>query len=239
MHRIPFTALLASATLVAPMLASADTATFYFDQNTVYRSTANIPIGFYAGGSPTFLENFEDGSLDGQLSGSGGSIIGPGQFGGSRDGVDADDGVIDNVCGPQASKCHDWFTGTGTTGVTFTFTGSQLPTAFGLVWTDGGFNTTVTFTAFDADGHSLGSIVRSGFADGSNAGTTIDDRFFGVTFSGGIKSIKIQHTLGGLEVDHVQYGNMVSAVPEPGTAALWLAGLAVFGRLAHRRGRPR
>jgi uncharacterized repeat protein (TIGR01451 family) len=43
-------------------------------------------------------------------------------------------------------------------------------------------------------------------ADGSNAGTTGEDRFFGVTNVGGISAIKISNSSGGIEVDHLQYG---------------------------------
>lgn len=43
-------------------------------------------------------------------------------------------------------------------------------------------------------------------ADGSFAGTTAEDRFFGVTHAGGIESIKISNTSGGIEVDHLQFG---------------------------------
>lgn len=231
MSRIAYPALLAVA--LAGGAAQADTATFFFEQNTPYLSSANIPLGFYDGGTWSFLEDFEDGNLGGSLSIGAGSIIGPGSFDGFRDGVDADDGALDNACGPQVSKCRDWFFSSGATGLTITFTGGTLPTAFGVVWTDGGGS--VTFSAKDGGGNDLGSIVKSGFADASTAGTTGEDRFFGVTFAGGIKSIFIKNSGGGIEVDHVQYGNMASAVPEPGPSAMLLAGLALIGGLASRR----
>lgn len=231
MSRIAYPALLAAA--LAAGTAQADTASFFFEPGTSYRSTANIPVGFYDGGTWSFLEDFEDGNLGSSLSISAGSIIGPGSFNGNRDGVDADDGVLDNACGPQASKCHDWFSSNGGAGLTITFTGSTLPTAFGVVWTDG--SGTVTFSAKDGFGNDLGSIVKSGFADANTNGTTGEDRFFGATHAGGIKSIFIRNSGGGIEVDHVQYGDMVSAVPEPGHAAMLVAGLAVIGGLASRR----
>lgn len=235
MRRILRTAAAAAATL-ALGYAQADTATFYFSQDIPYLSTADIPLGFYEGGAWSYLENFETGSLGGSLSMSAGSVIGPGQFDGLRDSVDADDNAADGACGPQSSKCHDWFYGSGPTGITITFTGAVLPTAFGLVWTDGG--DTVTFSAKDGNDTSLGAIVHSGFADASSGGTTGEDRFFGATFAGGIKSIFIKNSSGGIEIDHVQYGTMASAVPEPGTSALWLAGLAVLGGVAIRRPGP-
>lgn len=233
MSRIAFPALLAAA--LSAGAAQADTANFYFHDSS-YRSTADIPTGFYAGGAWTFLEDFEDGSLGGSLTISAGSVIGPGSFNGSRDSVDADDGTLDSACGPQTSKCHDWFYGGGGTGLTITFIGASLPTAFGVVWTDGAG--TVTFSAKDGAGNSLGSIAKSGFADSSSGGTTGEDRFFGATYAGGIKSIFIKNSSGGIEIDHVQYGNMVVAsVPEPESWALLVAGLAVIGRLAARRDR--
>ncbi len=201
-------------------------ATFFF-ANTPYLSAADIPAGFYAGGAPVLLEDLQDGSLDSSLAGSAGSIIGPGQFDGLRDSVDADDGVID---GSGGATGRSWFSGAGPNGVTFTFTGAALPTAFAIVWTDGGGN--VTFSAMDGLGNSLGSITQGGFADASSSGTTGEDRFFGVTFDGGIGSIFIKNSSGGIEVDHIQYGNMVSAVPVP--AAGWLM-LSAAGLLLRRR----
>ncbi|HRI17189.1 MAG TPA: PEP-CTERM sorting domain-containing protein [Burkholderiaceae bacterium] len=231
MSRLAHPILLGAA--LAASTAQADTASFFFEQDTAYRSTANIPVGFYDGGTWSFLEDFEDGSLGGSLTISTGSIIGPGSFNGFRDGVDADDGVLDSACGPQASTCRDWFSSAGSTGLTITFTGATLPTAFGVVWTDG--SGTITFSAKDVNGNDLGSIAKSGFADGSSSGTTGEDRFFGATYAGGIKSIFIKNSGGGIEIDHVQYGDMVSAVPEPGPSAMLLAGLAVIGGLATRR----
>ena len=58
-----------------------------------------------------------------------------------------------------------------------------------------------------------------------------EDRFFGVQFAGGIRSITISNSAGGIEVDHIQYGAM-APVPEPGSWALMAAGL---GLLARRR----
>ena len=203
-------------------------ATFFFD-NTPYRSEADIPAGFYDGGGPTLLENFEDGSLDASLSASAGSVIGTvsGSFVGLQDSVDGDDGVVDG----KISRGNDWFSGGGSVGVTFTFNGAVLPTAFGIVWTDGG--DAVTFSAKAGDGRLLGSITRSGFADISVSGTVFEDRFFGVTSVEGIKSIFISTSSGGIEVDHVQYGAMATPVPLPAAGWLMLTGLA--GLIVRRR----
>ena len=196
-----------------------------FWEPTPYLSSADIPMGFYAGNLPGFLDTLEDGTLDGQLSTSSGAVIGPGQFDGARDSVDADDGSIDG----SGIAGRSFFQNPGFVGVTITFNGSQLPTSFGLVWTDGFGD--VTFSAVGGNGVSLGAITRSGFADGTVLGTTVDDRFFGVQSDGGIRSISISHTAGGLEIDHIQYGSM-PAVPEPASAWLMLAGI---GLLALRR----
>jgi hypothetical protein len=55
-----------------------------------------------------------------------------------------------------------------------------LPTSAGLVWTDGGCGTSVTFGAFGLDDQALGSIGPFTVGDNSNGGDTDEDRFFGV-----------------------------------------------------------
>ena len=193
-------------------VAQAATGTAVFWGPTPYLSSNDIPAGFYLGGSPTLLDNLEDGSLDASISASNGSVYGPT---GIADSVDADDGSIDGF----GTAGRSWFSGT----VTFTYAGSgPLPTAFGLVWTDG--SGTITFSATDALGQSLGSQSFTGIPDGTFGGTTGDDHFFGVQFAGGIQSITIG-TGGGIEVDHIQYGQMVSSVPEPASAVLLASGL--------------
>lgn len=185
---------------------------------TAYLSASDIPAGFYLGGSPTLLDNLEDNSLDSSLSASAGSIIDASSWGTLVDSVDADDGVIDGL----GNRGHSWFSGD----VTFTYVGSgPLPTAFGLVWTDG--SGAITFTATDGSGQSLPTQSYFGIPDNTFEGTTVDDRFFGVQFAGGIKSITIRMGGGGIEVDHIQYGQMVSSVPEPSTTLM--LGLGLFG----------
>ncbi len=223
----------ALAAVSAHTWAATSTPSAVFFGPSAYLSAADIPVGFYGSGAPTLLDNLEDGSLDNSLLGSGGGSVLSAGFGGSRDSVDADDELINGTCGPQtAGRCVSWFNGNGAAGATFTFVGSgPLPTAFGLVWTDGGGGGTTTFSAQGGDGQSLGSFTATGFADGSFSATTGEDRFFGLQFAGGIRAITISNNAGGIEVDHIQYGQ-IAAVPEPATWALWLGGA---GLLAWRR----
>lgn len=232
--RIAVAALITAGCGVGAQPANA-AATFFYN-NTPYLSAADIPAGFYFSGSPTLLDNLEDGSLEASLSASTGGIVGPGAFDGLRDSVDGDDGAIDGTTAPQSSAGRSWFSIDGATGVTFTFTGAVLPTAFGLVWTDGGFQ--VTFSALDGDGNSLGSLTESGFADANSSAGTAEDRFFGVTFEGGIKSIFISNLGGGIEVDHLQYGTMAppTTVPVPAAGWLMLTGAAALAARRRRAG---
>lgn len=222
----PFVVACLLATNVTVVHASAT-----FVGPTPYLSSADVPAGFYQGGAPTLLDNLEDGSLDASILASGGSVIGPGVFNGLRDSVDADDGSIDG----SGVAGRSWFSNGP---VTFTYVGNgPLPTAFGLVWTDGAG--TITFSAQGADGQSLGSQSFSGFADGGFGGGTAEDRFFGVQFAGGVKSIRISNTNGALELDHIQYGQLAAAVPEPETYAMCLAGLGLVGMMRFKAARKR
>jgi hypothetical protein len=158
------------------------------------------------------LETFEDHAFNvpGASASAGGvtSVV----FGPSiHDSVDCDDGVIDG-----SGLLGDSFF-SGSPDITFTFSEAVLgglPTHAGIVWTDGGGGAVVTFEARDRDGALLGTASGS-HADGSNNGTTAEDRFYGVIHADGILSIRIRHTSGGLEVDHLQYGGGESAPPCP------------------------
>jgi hypothetical protein len=218
---------MAALALGAGTLPQAASAATFFFTGTPYRSAADIPSGFYATGTPSLLENFESGTLHSSLQASRGSVIGFANFGSQVDSVDGDDGLVNGTI----STGRSWFADPGSTGVRFTFLGTVLPTAFGLVWTDGGG--AVTFSAVAADGSSLGSITRSGFPDNSFFGTVFEDRFFGVTSPGGIRSIFVSNSSGGIEIDHVQYGDALLAVPVPAAGWLMLTGIA--GLLAFRR----
>ena len=71
-----------------------------------------------------------------------------------HDSVDADDGATDG----SGLNGDDYFTGNGAAGVTFSFSAAVLgclPTSAGIVWTDGGLGTPVTFSAFGPVGELL------------------------------------------------------------------------------------
>ena len=168
------------------------------------------------------LENFEDGLLNvpGVVA-STGSPIGPG---GLTDSVDGDDGAVDG----SGTNGHSFFSIGGSAGISFTFSAAALgalPTHAGIVWTDG--VGTITFEAFDQNNVSLGTTTGN-HADGSVSGTTAEDRFYGWVNSGGISKISIKNSGGGIEVDHLQDG--ASAVPEPATMLVGLAGLVALAR---------
>src|SRR5262249_29890752 len=131
------------------------------------------------------------------------------------DSVDADDGHIDG----SGTLGSSWFVDNGAAGVTFTF--SAPVTAAGLVWTDG--SGTTTFQAFGPGMVSLGTIGPVSIADGRNAGEPAEDRFFGVKSSTGIVAIKVSNSVGGMEVDHVQFGVAgapIPALPRAGSVVL-------------------
>jgi hypothetical protein len=156
-----------------------------------YLSAADTPPGFASG--EMAIEDCEDGVLDPRLSTTA-TIIAPGSI---TDSVDADDGVIDG----SGQGGHSLF-GFPPFEVQFL---PPLPVSAGLVWTDGGTPTEVTFEAFGADGESLGSIGPFPIGDNNNGGGTDEDRFFGVHDEGGILRLRITHTSGGIEIDHIHF----------------------------------
>jgi len=182
------------ASLVAPVATMA--APTFLGPVNPYLSAADIPVGFYGSGSPTGLEDFEDGSLDFGITASAGFFRGPGT---ATDSVDGDDGSIDGS-GLDGSQ---WLSGDAATGVTFTF--PSAVTAAGIAWTDGALGATVTFEAFGPGMVSLGTqtgvTATSGFT-----GQTIEDSFYGVQDPDGIIAIKLSAASGGIEMDHVQFG---------------------------------
>ncbi|MFO0856981.1 MAG: hypothetical protein U0640_06450 [Phycisphaerales bacterium] len=169
-------------------------------------SDSPFSVGSY---SYSYLETFEDHlfNVPGISANRGGvtSVV----FGPSiHDSVDCDDGAIDGS-GLQGDSFFSGFAD-----ITFTFNAiilGSLPTRAGLVWTDGGLGSLVTFDAFDANGTLLGTISAT-HGDSANNGTTAEDRFHGVIYSQGIGSIRIRNNSGGIEIDHIQYaGNVLDS----------------------------
>ncbi len=211
-------------------------ATIFFYDDTPYYSTGDIPSGFYAGGSPTFLEDFEDGTLGGQII----EVFGSLQTSPWIDSVDFDDGSLNG----SGSDGKSWVVSDS---ATFTFRGTTLPTAFALVLTDanpdygntGRTTSDMRFEAFGLGEVSLGTFDVLGFGDNEFEGKTLEDRFFGVTDPNGILGIKMTNISGTtFEVDHVQYGQEGSSVvPEPSALAIFtgLFGMGLIGYWRRRR----
>jgi len=193
------------ATLLALLLLPGAATAQVFHGPTPYVKAADSP--FITSGNFQ-LETFEDGMLNTVGVTSVGGASNPPSF--ITDSVDADDGAIDGF-GLQG---HTYF-GVGASGIRFDFSAAALaglPTQAGVVWTDGSTINTVTFEAFGPGGASLGTIVAPGIGDNDFFGGTGEDRFFGVTFAGGVSAIHIKCTPAagasgsGIEVDHLQYG---------------------------------
>ena len=121
----------------------------------------------------------------------------------NTDSVDADDGQIDG----SGLGGHSIWTPSIAGGLTFTFDPAilgSLPANAGIVWTDGNPIAEVTIEVFDAGGASLGSVSAS-FGDGTNQGTTDEDRFIGVSYPDGISALLITTSIGAVELDHLQF----------------------------------
>jgi len=194
-----------------------------------YLDGSDSPFDLFDPGNEFFLEDFEDGLLNTPgLIAFGGEIRMPSPF---TDSVDTDDGVLDGF----GTAGHNYWAFFGENGPVARFEFNEdilgaLPTAAGLVWTDGNFFATTVFEAFGAKGESLG-ISEFTFGDDSHTGGTGEDRFMGLIFSGGISAIEIRADLGRIEIDHIQYGDLI-----PAPAAFGLLGLAgLFSRRSRRR----
>lgn len=204
---------------------------------TPYLSAADSPFNAIGFGY-FYRETFEDHLLNtpGVSANAGGVtsvVFGPAV----HDSVDADDGVIDG----SGLLGDSYFLADGSSGVKFSFNAGvlgALPTHAGIVWTDGAG--AITFKVFGANGLESYSATYNGIPDGSFAGGTAEDRFFGAFDASGISAIFISNSAGGMEVDHLQYGAAsaappVAAIPEPQTYALMLAGLLVCAWRIKRR----
>ena len=189
---------------------------------TPYLSEADSPWALVAQEWNYFhLDDFETGLISTPgVSYSTGRIDTPGPF---TDSVDFDDGLIDGY--GQAGHSY-FFTGVNDLWMTFDAEAlGSLPTRAGLVWTDGGLDSTVTFEAYGPEQELLG-LFEMLVGDNTLGGTTDEDRFFGVEFDGGISAIRLITNVQGVELDHVQYGS----VPGPAGMAVLLGGLGLLGR---------
>lgn len=173
---------------------------------TPYVKKADSPFDLSNVGVNFFFDDFESDTRVTGAAASSGSRIGP-QQSSVVDSVDEDDGTIDG----SGLAGHSWFSSPGSAGIRFTFDAGALgglPTAAGIVWTDG--IGTVSFEAVAADGVTVicqsGPLSDASFPDGSITGQTAEDRFFGLYEPGGISSIFVSNTDGGIEVDHLQFG---------------------------------
>ena len=192
---------------------------------TAYTSSADSPFAPFSGFTYWYLEDFEDGLFNVPgvtATGSGLCIVNP---------CFANTGLVDSVENGQAGHNH-WASGS----ITYAFDASilgALPNAVGIVWTDGINN--ITFQAYDETNALIGTLVGS-HADDNFFGGTAEDRFYGVTTSGGISRIVISDP-SGIEVDHLQYGlrGALVPVPEPATLALLGIGLAGLGLSRRKR----
>lgn len=222
------TLLAATATVALFVTGAARAATPTFYGPSAYVSQADAP--FHASDFTNFyLENVEDDAINTLglgVTGPGLCIAGFDCFVGT--------GLTDSIGnGGNGLLGRSIWTG-GSTTITFDANAlGQLPTFAGLVWTDG--LDPINFEAFDENGVSLGGVFNQHHADGSFAGTLADDRFYGVTYAGGISRLVITDSPG-QEIDDVQYGfNATHGVPEPGAWALMLTGLLGVGGLLRRR----
>lgn len=149
--------------------------------------------------------------------------------------------LVDSVEGPGPAG-YSLFTGDGNGGITFTFNAGvlgSLPTAVGIVWTDGDLPSRF-FQAYDQNNVLIGSITDSSGLFFSTGGddNPANYRFFGATNAGGISSIHISNSNGGIEVDDLQYGvgPKATTAPEPGSLLLLGSGLmGIAGTLRRKK----
>ena len=131
------------------------------------------------------------------------------------DSVDEDDGTI-NGSGAFTTTYSNGNVSSGPKSITFDFDAVALggfPTHVGLAWTDGLGLT--TFEAFDAFDVSQGAIGPVDISDVSITGETAEDHFLGWIEAQGISRIVVSDDATGLEIDHLQYGREMLAVPAP------------------------
>ena len=148
------------------------------------------------------LEDFEDHLLNVPGVTAPGTVLSSGFSQAVVDSVDCDDGVIDDAC----ANCEAIW-GSGTIELIFDEAAlGELPSHVGLVWTDGGANSSVTITGYDTQDAIIYTESVEGIGDAGVSGTTDEDRFFGIVSFDGVKRVVIVNSTGGVEIDHLQYG---------------------------------
>jgi hypothetical protein len=232
---------------------------------TPYTSVADVPAGFYAGGAPDVLENFDEFVLeDGQFRPDFPDGVGINAVGfigvGVRfplgDGVpNFGDPTVDSV-GTGGGFGGGSLQVVPRTNPSFTRLGfgfvaatpADLPTAVGIVWTDGlrGPYTFEFFGPLDpfvievpvaAITLTLGDDTIFGEnPDGTR--NTAEDRFVGVTHAAGIRGFTVTSATGErFELDDLQWGRMAeppSVIPLPAGLPLLAAGLGLMALLRRR-----
>jgi hypothetical protein len=229
--RMKFACALSALGLVATAALPAQASTQFFGP-TPYLSAADSPF-VPADYAHFYLEDFETGAIvqpGFTATGSGICVSNvPGCF-------YPNSGLIDSVGnGGDPNVGHSLFASGGMITITFDAAAlGALPTAAGLVWTDG--LDPISFQAYDENGLLLGGLTGNS-ADDNFAGGTAEDRFYGVINAGGVSKLVISDP-SGIEIDHVQYGvgALAPGVPEPAAWALMLTGFfGAGGALRTRR----
>lgn len=220
--------LAAGSALVLALGAATAHAAATFYGPTAYTSQADAPL-HPADFTNFYLEDVEDNAINTlglTVTGPSLCIAGFNCFVGS--------GLTDSVGNGGNGALGRSIWTNGSTTVTFDKVAlGALPTFAGLVWTDG--LNPILFEAFDENGLSLGTVAGS-HADSSFAGTLADDRFYGVSYSGGISKLVITDSPG-QEIDHIQYAFNLGGggVPEPATWAMMLMGFGLLGSVLRGR----
>jgi hypothetical protein len=187
-----------------------------------YFSLADSPFVDLNEGTFIF-EDFEDGSLDLPVGvvGYPGLIMEPSPL---TDSVDGDDGIVDGS-GSEGKSYRPTFISVGFTNpptylteYRLSFTSTEpggLPTAVGLVVTDGLPGSTIVVSVDDRNGLNTFVLYNMNF-DMDSSGSTFEDRFIGVTNPLGMREVRFGHHWRGFphearfEIDHLQF-----IIPEP------------------------
>jgi hypothetical protein len=172
-----------------------------------YREFADSPFAAQPPSGYFYLEDFEDHLLD--TPGVTSSYGVPSSSYGYPSLVDSVDGDDQDATNDSCVSCDSYFNIIGPEGFEFTFDAAvlpRLPTHVGIVYTDSGPGGGATFTAFDANDEVNVILAHTSIADQTNATSCVEDRFFGVIASQGVRRISLVATNGGIEADHLQYG---------------------------------